>query len=62
MHYTGLAEFARPALVNGTAGLVAMPHGRAMAVFSVTVRRGRIAEINILADPDRLARLVPSDA
>jgi RNA polymerase sigma-70 factor, ECF subfamily len=48
---------ARPVLINGTVGLVAMPGGRPVAVFSPTVRGGRIVEINILADPERIAQL-----
>jgi RNA polymerase sigma-70 factor (ECF subfamily) len=52
-----LATFARPALVNGAAGIVAAPHGRPVSVMGFTVRRGRIVEIDILADPDRLRRL-----
>jgi RNA polymerase sigma-70 factor (ECF subfamily) len=58
MRYSGLARFARPALVNGAAGLVAMPDGRVVAVVGLTVRNGRIAEIDILADPARLANIV----
>jgi RNA polymerase sigma-70 factor (ECF subfamily) len=58
MRYTGLAKFGRPALVNGAAGAVAMPDGRIVAVLGLTVRGGRIAEIDILADPVRLARIV----
>ena len=48
---------ALPVVINGTAGLVAMPGGRPFAVFSPIVRGGRIVEINILADPERIARL-----
>ncbi|MBK1787685.1 RNA polymerase sigma factor SigJ [Prauserella cavernicola] len=48
---------AEPVLVNGAAGLVSMVEGRPVAVFSPTVRGGRIVEINILADPERIARL-----
>jgi RNA polymerase sigma factor (sigma-70 family) len=44
-------------LVNGSVGLVALRRGRAVSVFSPTFRDGRIVEINILADPERLARL-----
>ncbi len=47
----------RPALVNGVAGLVTVRHGKPFSVMAVTVRRERIAELTILADPDRLARL-----
>ncbi|MEV6321540.1 hypothetical protein AB0M45_10120 [Nocardia sp. NPDC051787] len=45
------------ALVNGAAGLVSTLDGVLMSVMSFTVVAGRIAEIDILADPDRLARL-----
>jgi RNA polymerase sigma-70 factor (ECF subfamily) len=55
--FSAMARFARPALVNGAVGAVAMPGGRAAAVLSATVTAGRIAEINILADPRRLAQL-----
>ena len=51
------AASVRPVLINGQAGVVPMPGGRPSAVFCPTVRGGRIVEINILADPDRLARL-----
>ena len=57
LRFAPIAGHARPALVNGTPGLVAAPHGRPVAVMALTVRDGRIAEINILADPDRLSRL-----
>ncbi|TYK48228.1 sigma-70 family RNA polymerase sigma factor [Actinomadura decatromicini] len=48
---------ARPALVNGAAGVVGIVHGRARSVLSFTVVGGRVAAIDILADPDRLAAL-----
>jgi RNA polymerase sigma-70 factor (ECF subfamily) len=38
-------------------GLVSMRDGRLFSVGGFTVRAGRIAEIDILADPERLARL-----
>jgi len=45
-------------LVNGTPGGVAWrPDGRPFAVLALTVRGGRIAAIDVLADPDRLAQL-----
>jgi RNA polymerase sigma factor (sigma-70 family) len=52
-----LGRFARPALVNGTAGYVVAPRGRPVAVCGCTVVGGRIAEIDILADPARLRHL-----
>ena len=45
------------ALVNGTAGLVATRDGELFSVMGLTVTGGRIVEINILADPERLRRL-----
>jgi RNA polymerase sigma factor (sigma-70 family) len=55
--FAELARFARPALVNGAAGLVVAPHGQPFSVMGFTVSRGRIVEIDILADPARLRRL-----
>src|SRR5256885_1743015 len=53
-----LAGFARPALVNGAAGIVAFdPRGRPWSVMAFTVRRGKIVAIDVLADPARLSRL-----
>src|SRR6266545_2715832 len=55
--YSGGARFAQPALVNGAAGVVLAPRGRPFAVMGFTVRGGKIVEIDILADPERLRRL-----
>ncbi|MFI7693248.1 sigma-70 family RNA polymerase sigma factor [Nonomuraea sp. NPDC049655] len=52
-----IGAVARPALVNGLAGLVNTVEGRLYSVMSFTVSDGRIAAIDILADPDRLAAL-----
>jgi len=52
-----LGPFARPALVNGAAGIVAAPGGRPVSVLGFTVRGGKIVEIDILADPARLRQL-----
>jgi RNA polymerase sigma factor (sigma-70 family) len=52
-----LAPFVRPALVNGAAGAVVAPRGRLFAVMGFTVVGGRIVEIDVLADPERLRRL-----
>jgi RNA polymerase sigma factor (sigma-70 family) len=46
-----------PALVNGAAGIVFASRGRPFAVVGFTVRRGRIVEIDVLADPERLQQL-----
>jgi hypothetical protein len=47
----------RRALINGAAGLVSIRHGRPFSVGAFTVRDGKIVELDILADPDRLAKL-----
>ena len=45
-------------LVNGNVGVVARrPDGQLFAVIGFTIANGRIAEMNILADPDRLNRI-----
>jgi RNA polymerase sigma-70 factor (ECF subfamily) len=55
--FARLARFARPALVNGAAGFVVTQRGRPVAVAGFTVAAGRIAEIDLLADPRRLREL-----
>ena len=45
-------------LVNGSIGLVSrFPDGRVLSLMAFTITGGRIAGMEILADPDRLARL-----
>jgi RNA polymerase sigma factor (sigma-70 family) len=48
---------ARPAIVNGAAGVVWAARGRPFSVVGFTVRGGKIAAIDILADPTRLEQL-----
>lgn len=55
--FSQLAPAVRPALVNGVAGVVVAPEGRPVSVMAFTVRGGRIVSIDVLADPDRLARI-----
>ncbi len=46
------------ALVNGSAGIVSRDeNGELFSVMGFTVRAGRILEIDVLADPERLGRL-----
>ena len=56
-----LASLARPALVNGVAGFVVARDGAPIAVAALTVADGRIVELDILTDPERLANLDLSD-
>jgi RNA polymerase sigma factor (sigma-70 family) len=46
-----------PALVNGAAGVVVTVGGRPFAVLGFTVTEGRIAEIDAIADPERVQRI-----
>ena len=55
--FSGRARFAQPALVNGAAGLVWAPAGKPRVVFGFTIARGKIVEIDLVADPERLRRL-----
>ena len=52
-----LAGLARPALVNGGAGLVVGQPGRPFAVVGFTVANGRIAAIDLITDREKLSRL-----
>jgi RNA polymerase sigma factor (sigma-70 family) len=57
MGFAGLAPGARRALVNGAAGFVVFVGQRRYAVLGFTFGADRIAEIDILIDPARLASL-----
>lgn len=46
-----------PALVDGSAGLVMAPLGRLFLVLRFTIVDGRITEIDLVAEPDRLGAL-----
>jgi RNA polymerase sigma factor (sigma-70 family) len=47
----------RPALVNGLPGIVSSRDGRPFSVIGFTVTDGKITEIDVLLDPDRLRQL-----
>src|SRR6516165_4849292 len=46
-----------PVVVNGSAGVVVTVRGRPFAVMSFTVADGKIAEINTIADPERVHKI-----
>lgn len=46
-----------PVLVNGTVGFVSTENRQLRSVVSFTVTDGKIAALDILADPDRIAQL-----
>jgi RNA polymerase sigma-70 factor (ECF subfamily) len=47
----------RPALINGVAGTVAFLQGEPFSIAAVTVRNGKIVELDFLTDPERLRKL-----
>jgi RNA polymerase sigma-70 factor (ECF subfamily) len=47
-------RFARPMLVDGAVGLIVAPRGRLMLLLRLTIRGGKIAEIEAVADPTHL--------
>jgi RNA polymerase sigma-70 factor (ECF subfamily) len=51
------AAHLRPALVNGVAGVVVTVRGRPITVMGFTVVDGKIAEIDAIADPERVRRI-----
>jgi RNA polymerase sigma-70 factor, ECF subfamily len=55
--FSGRARAAQVALLDGTAGLVWAPRGRAQVVFDFTVENSKVVEIEMIADPDRLSDL-----
>ncbi|ATL30408.1 sigma-70 family RNA polymerase sigma factor [Streptomyces formicae] len=55
--FARFALVSRLVLVNGAPGLVAVPDGEPFSLASFTVVDGRIVEINIIADRERLAGL-----
>lgn len=58
MFFSGLVEMSTRMLVNGIPGaIVRSADGSLYAVVALTVRAGRIAELDFLTDPDRLAHL-----
>jgi RNA polymerase sigma factor (sigma-70 family) len=51
------APMARPALVNGTAGVIVGPEDKPFAVVGFTVARGRIVAIDLITNPDKFGGL-----
>lgn len=54
---TRFAPHARPAIVNGNAGVIVVPGQKPIAVVSFSVADGRIVEIDLVADPAKLRGL-----
>jgi RNA polymerase sigma-70 factor (ECF subfamily) len=56
--FAGRAQAARLALIDGVPGAVWAQGGRPRVAFGFTVRDGKVAEISLIASPERLAQLV----
>ena len=60
--FTGRARVTRPVLVDGVPGAVWAPGGRPRVAFAFTFAGGRIAAIDLVADPDRLRQVELAEA
>ncbi|CAI2932181.1 sigma-70 family RNA polymerase sigma factor [Aminobacter niigataensis] len=56
-NFKGRAQVARPALVDGSIGLLIAPMGKLRVVLALKLDGDRIVGIDAIADPDRLAQL-----
>jgi RNA polymerase sigma-70 factor (ECF subfamily) len=57
LSFARLSPHVRLVLVNHNAGLIAVRDGRPVSVLAFTVSAGRIAAIDVLADPDHLHQI-----
>ena len=55
--YSRGARFVELALVNGSVGLVFAPRGRLLRALTFRIEGGKIAEVEIIAKPERLNQL-----
>jgi RNA polymerase sigma-70 factor (ECF subfamily) len=51
------APFGRPAIVNGAVGVVVGTPERPFAIAGCTIAGGRIIELDLIIDPDKLAAI-----
>ena len=55
--YGHLARLTQPALVDGAIGVVVAPDGRLVRALRFTIVDGRITEIEVIGNPERLGEL-----
>ncbi len=55
--FSPYARFVQPAVVNGAVGLVFAPGGKLSRALSFTVANGKITQVEIITDRDRLQQL-----
>lgn len=51
------SQEVQPILVNGSVGVVVAPPGQRLIISQLTIKDGKIAEINGISDPARLSQL-----
>jgi len=55
--FSRMAKAVQPALINGAVGLILAPNGRLSRVLSFRIANGKIVDVEIIADPERLKHL-----
>jgi RNA polymerase sigma factor (sigma-70 family) len=55
--FADLARSTTPALIDGKLGTISAPGGRLLRALNLIIKNGKIAEIEIIADPARLREL-----
>ncbi|GER91800.1 hypothetical protein KDW_59620 [Dictyobacter vulcani] len=55
--FSGRAREAQVALIDGAIGAVVAPLGHLGLVFKITITHNKIAEINVIIDPEQLSQL-----
>jgi RNA polymerase sigma factor (sigma-70 family) len=55
--YDGLAVSARTVLIDGVIGAVVAPRGKLYAMLDIRIENGKVVEITVTGDPERLAAL-----
>ncbi|MFI6006245.1 sigma-70 family RNA polymerase sigma factor [Streptomyces sp. NPDC051366] len=55
--FARFAAAAHPVFVNGFPGVLAMAEGEPLSLMAFTVQDGKIVALDILTDPERLARI-----
>jgi RNA polymerase sigma factor (sigma-70 family) len=56
LRFAGRASYARPTLVDGSVGVAVALNGRLAVLLTFALTGDRIAELGIVADPERLRR------
>src|SRR6185369_13360387 len=55
--FNGRAQAARPTIMDGTAAAAWVPGGKVKVVFAFTFAGGKIAALELVADPARIAKM-----